>query len=248
MPSEERCTGRAWVEGDNLVIEYRYGGEDYERLAPRLALAKELVRLKVDVILAASAPSAQGAKGGVGPPPPSCSSRQRPGARGSWQSFARPGSNMTGQAGLGPSSIASASTAQDNGPTLSAAAPGEPDHPMTAQRPAGSSRRPPRSLRSTCERWRVRRQATRRRAAGDRPHRDGRLDRPRGPDLNRFRKRSSTSWPTSGPSDVYLVRMGGTGRLMEYTPDTRELYSRAAIYVDRICGEASPATCQLSAD
>src|SRR2546422_10214190 len=36
--------GQGWVEGDNLVIEYRYGGEDYERLR---ALAKELVRLKV---------------------------------------------------------------------------------------------------------------------------------------------------------------------------------------------------------
>ena len=34
--------GQGWVEGDNLVIEYRYGGEDYERLR---ALAKELVRL-----------------------------------------------------------------------------------------------------------------------------------------------------------------------------------------------------------
>src|SRR2546422_859749 len=24
--------GQGWVEGDNLLIEYRYGGEDYERL------------------------------------------------------------------------------------------------------------------------------------------------------------------------------------------------------------------------
>jgi hypothetical protein len=29
--------GQGWVEGDNLVIEYLYGGEDYERLR---ALAK----------------------------------------------------------------------------------------------------------------------------------------------------------------------------------------------------------------
>ena len=44
--------GQGWVEGDNLVIEYRYGGEDYERLR---ALAKELVRLKVDVLFVGSA-------------------------------------------------------------------------------------------------------------------------------------------------------------------------------------------------
>src|SRR3989442_14216555 len=91
--------GRGWVEGDNLVIEYRYGGEDYERL---LALAKELVRLKVDVILAASAPSAQAAKEATATTPIVFVTGNDPVRAGFVASFARPGGNMTGQAGLGP--------------------------------------------------------------------------------------------------------------------------------------------------
>jgi putative ABC transport system substrate-binding protein len=55
----EVLSGLGWVEGDNLVIEYRFGGERYEHLR---ALADDLVRLKVDVIFASSAPSAQAAK------------------------------------------------------------------------------------------------------------------------------------------------------------------------------------------
>src|SRR2546430_730767 len=38
-----------WVEGQNLVIEWRYAGESAERLA---ALAAELVQLGVDVLVA----------------------------------------------------------------------------------------------------------------------------------------------------------------------------------------------------
>src|SRR5437660_230679 len=41
-----------YVEGRNLVIEYRYGDDDLERVP---ALAAELVRLRVDVILAQGA-------------------------------------------------------------------------------------------------------------------------------------------------------------------------------------------------
>src|SRR3989454_12414363 len=55
----EALRGHGWVEGKNLVIEYRFGGERYERLR---ALADDLVRLKVDVIFAASVPAAHAAK------------------------------------------------------------------------------------------------------------------------------------------------------------------------------------------
>jgi putative ABC transport system substrate-binding protein len=55
----EALRRRGWVEGENLVIEYRFAGERYERLR---ALADDLVRLKVDLIFAASAPAAQAAK------------------------------------------------------------------------------------------------------------------------------------------------------------------------------------------
>ena len=51
---KEALRGHGWIEGENLVIEYRFGGERYEHLR---ALADDLVRLKVDLIFAPSAPS-----------------------------------------------------------------------------------------------------------------------------------------------------------------------------------------------
>ena len=48
-----------WIEGKNLTIEYRYAEQKNERLRE---LAAELVRLKLDLILVASGPSALAAK------------------------------------------------------------------------------------------------------------------------------------------------------------------------------------------
>jgi putative tryptophan/tyrosine transport system substrate-binding protein len=50
---------RGWVEGQNLVVEWRYAEAKYERLPD---LAAELVRLQPDLIMA---------RGGRGPRPPS---------------------------------------------------------------------------------------------------------------------------------------------------------------------------------
>lgn len=46
---------RGWIEGKNLGIEYRYGEGKSERSAE---MAAELVRLKVDVIIASVTPDA----------------------------------------------------------------------------------------------------------------------------------------------------------------------------------------------
>src|SRR5438093_12854886 len=48
-----------YVEGQNLVIEYRAAGGDMERLP---GLAAELVRLKVDLIVAGATPAARAAQ------------------------------------------------------------------------------------------------------------------------------------------------------------------------------------------
>src|SRR5262249_27755191 len=44
-----------WIEGKNITIEYRFAEQKPERIPE---LAAELVRLKVDLIVAASGPSA----------------------------------------------------------------------------------------------------------------------------------------------------------------------------------------------
>src|SRR3989442_6298742 len=48
----ESLRARGWVEGQNLVIVYRFCGEQYQRLR---ALAADLVNLKVAVMFSCSA-------------------------------------------------------------------------------------------------------------------------------------------------------------------------------------------------
>ena len=48
-----------WIEGKNITIEYRFAEQKRERLPE---LAAELVRLKVDLIVATAGPAALAAK------------------------------------------------------------------------------------------------------------------------------------------------------------------------------------------
>ena len=48
-----------YVEGNNLIIDYRWAAEDLQRLP---SLAAELVALNVDVIVTSTTPSAKAAK------------------------------------------------------------------------------------------------------------------------------------------------------------------------------------------
>jgi ABC-type uncharacterized transport system substrate-binding protein len=57
LPPEFRKLG--YVEGQNIAFEYRYADNRHDRLP---ALADELVRLKVDVLVAASTTAALAAK------------------------------------------------------------------------------------------------------------------------------------------------------------------------------------------
>src|ERR1700730_4609374 len=53
---------RGWVEGQNVVFEYRWAEGRYERLA---ALAAELTETKVDLIVAGGTAPPQGGRGGA---------------------------------------------------------------------------------------------------------------------------------------------------------------------------------------
>ena len=82
-----------YVEGRNIVIEYRYAGEKYERLS---ALAAELVRLKVDVIVSHGSPGPFAAKQATNAIPIVMTAAGDPVASGLVSSLARPGGNFTG--------------------------------------------------------------------------------------------------------------------------------------------------------
>jgi len=82
-----------YVEGQNIAIEYRYGEGTYERLP---ALAAELVRLKVDVIFAASSPETDAARRATASIPIVFALGSEPVGTGQVASLARPGGNITG--------------------------------------------------------------------------------------------------------------------------------------------------------
>jgi putative ABC transport system substrate-binding protein len=90
---------RGYVEGQNVVIEYRGAGEKYDRLA---GLASELVSLKIDVIVAPSTPAARAAQQATATIPIVASVMQDPVGDGLVASLARPGGNITGLTVLGP--------------------------------------------------------------------------------------------------------------------------------------------------
>ena len=82
-----------YVEGQNIAIEYRSSEGRYERLP---ALAAELVRLKVDVIVAPATPHSPGRQAGDRDDPDRHGGVGDPVGTGLVASLARPGRNVTG--------------------------------------------------------------------------------------------------------------------------------------------------------
>ena len=88
-----------YVEGQNIAIESRWAEGKYDRLPD---LAADLVRLKVDVIVAAAAPAIQAAKQATRTIPIVMAIVIDPVATGFVTSLARPGGNVTGLSNMAP--------------------------------------------------------------------------------------------------------------------------------------------------
>ena len=88
-----------YIEGKNIVVEYRYAEEKLDRLP---ALATELVRLKVDVIVTGGSGNTRAAKEATNTIPIVMAQDSDPVANRFVASLARPGGNITGLATLAP--------------------------------------------------------------------------------------------------------------------------------------------------
>ena len=230
-----------YVEGRNLTIEYRWGEGKPERM---LALAKELVRLKVDIIMAPSSIYTEAAKQATSTIPIIFMSHADPLGTGHVASLAHPGGNVTGLSLMLPeTTVKGLELFKEVVPTLSRVAvifdPATPSHgPALKAAEAGGPklglRIKPVPVRSATEYESAF-------SAIVREHADGVLvlstplfiagAKPLA-DLTMAHKLPSLF----GPS--HNVQAGG---LMSYSPDRADQWRRAGVYVDKILKGATPA-------
>jgi putative ABC transport system substrate-binding protein len=238
---KEALRERGWIEGENLVIEYRVGGEKYERLR---ALAAELVRLKVDVIFAANAPAAQAAKEATASIPVVFHTLNDPVRAGFVASLARPGNNMTGNAGLGPElDRKRIELLKEIVPSLSQATILlNPANPMTPARL--------RETEETAQALKIRLRVVRGSDATElgQTLQEIRRTRPAGlivfdDPVFALNRQRIIDFTVLNRIPVVYSQSGWAahGGLMEYAPNQREMFRQAAGYVDRILRGAKPA-------
>jgi putative ABC transport system substrate-binding protein len=91
-----------WVEGQDLVIEYRSAGRDLQRLRP---LAEELVRLRVALIVTVTGRAALVTKEVTSSVPIVMTGSGDAISQGIVASLARPGGNVTGLTNVSPETI-----------------------------------------------------------------------------------------------------------------------------------------------
>ena len=234
-----------YVEGRNVVIEYRDAEGKYERLP---ALAAELVALKVDVIVAAAGNNLTlAAKQATKTIPIVFTGVGDPVAIGLVTSLARPGGNLTGLSLLGPELVAKRLE------LLTQAVPGVRQVALLWQ---------PGVVREAADRDTLKGADVAARALGVQLHvvearAPADIDRAfadmtrahaeavtvlGGAMLNSERRRLADLAAKNRLPAVYPAReYVDAGGLMAYGPNAADLFRRAATYVDKILKGAKPA-------
>jgi putative ABC transport system substrate-binding protein len=232
-----------WIEGRNLIVEARGAEGRRERLA---ALAAELVSLKVDLIVASSPEPTRAAKNATSTIPIVMIAVADPVAVGLAESLARPGGNLTGLATLVPGGFVAKS--------LELLKAGVPHASRIAvfwnSRNEVHQKYLPLELPPAAQALGVRLQM---------------IDIPDPSDLeggfkSAVRERAQALLVVGDPlfhtpaqrlpdlaarsalPAMYLPRdLVQAGGLMSYGPDFRQMFRRAAVYVDKILKGAKPA-------
>ena len=233
-----------YVEGRNLVIEYRDAEGKVERLP---ALAPELVALNVDVIVAPGTPQALAAKQATRTIPIVFTAAIDPVTDGLVTSLARPGGNVTGLATL------SSELVGKNLEQLKQAVPGVSRVAILWQ-PGGMGERTEKDMLKgvevTARALGVRPQFVEARGPADFDRAFSEMTRARAGTLTVVgssmfvseRRRLVDLAAKHRLPAVYAQRAYvDVGGLMSYGPDVADLFRRAATYVDKILCGARPA-------
>jgi putative ABC transport system substrate-binding protein len=234
-----------YAEGQNITIEYRYTEGKPDR-APELAT--ELVRLKVDIIVAAGGPTwVQAAKNATKTIPiVMVGAGADPVEAGLVESLARPGGNVTGitllNTELGGKRL---ELLKEVVPKLARVAVlYDPANPVTVLETKEVLRVAARALEVTVRSWEVRAADDFERvfAALRKERPDGLYVAGGGPLLNVNRKRIADFALKSRLPSMYQSKEAvDAGGLMSYGVNLADSYRRVAYYVDRILKGAKPA-------
>jgi len=234
-----------YVEGGNLVIEYRFAEGQLERFP---ALAAELVALKVDVIVTAgSTPSALAAKQATRTVPIVFIAAGDPVTSGLVSSLARPGGNVTGLSSLVLELVGKCLE------LLKQAVP-EVSRVAVLWRPGALGERTEREILKRAEvaarALGVRLQFVEARGPADFDRAFSEMTRARASALtvlptgefSRERRRLVDLAAKNRLPTVFPWREGvDAGGLMAYGPDHADIFRRAATYVDGVLKGAKPA-------
>jgi len=231
-----------WIDGQNLVIEYRWPEGRLDRLPD---LAAELVRQNVDVIFAPSTASTVAAKNATKTIPIVMAMVGDPVGRGIITSLARPGGNVTGLSfGVGLGFIGKQlELIKEVVPKLSRVAvlgnPGEPQHKSQVSEAEGASR----TLGLTLQVLQARSPNEFDRAfAAMVQNRAGALLVLSGPVYVLHRGQLADLAAKRRLPAIYNFReFADAGGLLAYGPNIRGFWRRAATYVDKILKGAKPA-------
>ncbi len=233
-----------YVEGRNVVIEYRDAEGKFERLP---ALAAELAALKVDVIVVGGAPAALAAKQATGTLPIVVAAAGDPVTSGLVTSLARPGGNVTGLSLLLPELVGK------NLEQLKQAVSGVSRVAVLWQPGAQGERTEKDMLKEADVAGRalgVRLQVVEARGPADFERAFSDMTRARAgaltvlPSVMFFNERrrlvdlAAKNWLPAAYPWREVVDAGG---LMAYGPNVADLFRRAATYVDKILKGAKPA-------
>jgi putative ABC transport system substrate-binding protein len=229
-----------YVEGKNLAIEYRWAEEKYDRLPE---LAAELVRLKVDVIVTHGVPT-RAAKAATTTIPIVMATSADPVAIGLVASLARPGGNVTGMAGFGPEGSAKRlELLKDALPrTRQVAVLLNPDNPGNIRLALPAMEATAKSLKLELQPFPVRGSGEFESAFAAMAKRrvDAVVTTEDGVFIVNAGAIANLAAKTRLPS-VGFIEFSEAGGLMAYGANRRELWRRAAYFVDRILKGAKPA-------
>jgi len=235
-----------YMEGQNIAIESRWAEGKYDRLP---GLAAELVRLKVDVIVAAAVPAIRAAKEATRTIPIVMSAVVDPVATGLVASLARPGGNITGLSTMAPALVGKQfEMLKEVVPKASRVAVlWNPTNPGNAPQL--------REAEVAARTLGVRLQPLEARNPNDFDSAFAAMTRQRADALivlvdsmlNEHRTRIADLATKSRLPAMYGQReYAEAGGLMVYSASSRDLFGRAATYVDKILKGAKPATCPWS--